>query len=697
MTVVWLSVMQVLLVSAWAQMLPVATDKKGNTPSQSDQTVDATLSNSLQQVQKELAALGAEGVSLSSQAQVKREVLLQIQSLIHERQVLQSETLLNQDKHTLASREWSDLAAGEGPWSVLKVDPVRNARRALELVLENQGRVLADSEAEQEYLDKKLLEKQQALRAGHDQPGGLSSAKEEILGLEMRLAEQRAKLGQLRLKTVRAEYEAVGRALQEAKDALSHIGKRLYFDEKMYQSIKADLENLTQEIDQRISFKRKEMEDAQAPHTAEKLFLLKRELESLGMIRDRIPEDKLAWERRYKLFNESVPDELKSEWLVDAKKQAERLGGLLRIKRARFDGASSVSPSPLTILASEKEQMLSALTSISEESQLSVKNAQNLHLNLARDLELIEGGFRLEASWAKVLGGLQAAWRFELFSIDDRAVTVKKVLIALLLVLIGVRLARWVSHRLVRRVLSKVRVEESASLAISTLIFYGLAIIVFVAALGWAGIPLTLFTLFGGALAIGFGFGSQNIIKNFISGLILLIERPIRPGDMVDVSDTHGRVIRVGLRCTQIRTFTNIDILVPNSLFLESNVINWTLTNDETKVKLSLGVAYGSDVNKVRELMLKAAKENTKIMNHPPPEVFFADFGNDALMFQLVFWIRMKQPSDQLRVESELRFKLDALFKEHQLVIAFPQRDVHLDTTRPLDIRLMSGDQPALP
>mgnify|MGYP000358529859 CR=1 FL=1 len=150
---------------------------------------------------------------------------------------------------------------------------------------------------------------------------------------------------------------------------------------------------------------------------------------------------------------------------------------------------------------------------------------------------------------------------------------------------------------------------------------------------------ILLFELVAGALSVGIGFGLQNIVNNFVSGMILLIERPIKVGDLIEVGGTFGQVESIGARSTAIRSFDNFHIIVPNSAFLESNVVNWTHTDDLVRVRLRVGVAYGSPTRRVEELILQAVRELEEAVIPPEPMVIFEDFGDNALIFDLYFWV----------------------------------------------------------
>lgn len=302
----------------------------------------------------------------------------------------------------------------------------------------------------------------------------------------------------------------------------------------------------------------------------------------------------------------------------------------------------------------------------------------------------------LDVSWRdrlkEGLRGALAVGEIELLNVQDQSITVGAVLGAILLVSLGSWLARRASAIIARRLLVRLRLDVGAVATFQALIFYFLLIVLLVWALKLVNIPLTVFTFLGGALAIGVGFGSQNIVNNFMSGLILMAERPVKVGDLVEIQGTTGHVEHIGPRSTRVRAGNNTHIIVPNSAFLEDSVLNWTLSDNILRTQVDVGVAYGSDLAEVRRQLDRALAESDTVLDDPPYEILFTEFGDNALHFRLLFWTQVRQSLDQVRAQSQVRFKIDALFRQSQITIAFPQRDLHLDSLGPLEVNVRNVD-----
>lgn len=277
---------------------------------------------------------------------------------------------------------------------------------------------------------------------------------------------------------------------------------------------------------------------------------------------------------------------------------------------------------------------------------------------------------------------------FKIISIEGNYLTVGNILLALLVIWFGFRFSRGISRAVVVRVSRFSSLNVNAQTILETISFYFLLLIFFVIALDMAQVPVGTFAFLGGAFAIGFGFGSQNIIKNFISGLILMIEQPVRVGDIIQAEGNEGRVVRIGARSAHIRTFDNIDIMIPNSTLLENNVVNWTLSDNEVRTRVSVGVAYGTDTKKVEELLHKSIEKTEDILKEHKVDVFFVEFGDNSLNFEVQFWCVMSRPSDRRYLESKVRHNIAEIFAEENIVVAFPQRDVHLDVTSPISVKV---------
>jgi small-conductance mechanosensitive channel len=264
------------------------------------------------------------------------------------------------------------------------------------------------------------------------------------------------------------------------------------------------------------------------------------------------------------------------------------------------------------------------------------------------------------------------------FPVYGRDYTFGQIILMPVVGLFGLFLVRSVGKILQRR-LTHLEFDPDLILLSQRLYFIAAYFGLFLIILSLLQIPLTAFAFISGAVAIGVGFGAQNIINNFISGWILMWERPIRIGDFLELGDVRGTVETINTRSTRIRRVDGVHLLVPNSQLLENTVVNWTLIDKLARAVVRVGVAYGSPVRKVEELILKSAMEHPDIIHNPEPVVFFEDFGDSALIFELYFWINAFGEKDLRRIKSDIRFRIDELFNEAGIVIAFPQQDVHLD------------------
>lgn len=284
---------------------------------------------------------------------------------------------------------------------------------------------------------------------------------------------------------------------------------------------------------------------------------------------------------------------------------------------------------------------------------------------------------------------IKTIWDFPLFSFGNAdPILVSQLIIVVLVLVVGYIASRLIA-RLVARRLEQTELRADATYLLQRIIFYVLLVIVAATALSLLNVPLGAFAFVSGAVAIGVGFGAQNIINNFISGWILLMEQPVRIGDFVEVDNYTGVIDRIGNRSTRIHRVDGVHMLIPNSQMLERIVVNWTLIDDKIRTIVRVGVAYGSPVRKVAELIKQVACEQADVLDKPEPTVFFEDFGENSLVFDVYFWAEVGGERMLREIRSAMRFRIDELFRENGIVIAFPQRDVHMNTLSPIEVRVV--------
>ncbi len=266
------------------------------------------------------------------------------------------------------------------------------------------------------------------------------------------------------------------------------------------------------------------------------------------------------------------------------------------------------------------------------------------------------------------------------FTLGTVNVVPVKMVIALLTFAVMLSIIGWIKRRMDKSWLNRSRMDRGSKEAMISLTGYFGVAIAFLIGLSIAGVQLANLALIAGALSVGIGFGLQNIVNNFVSGVILLFERPIKTGDWVVVGSTEGFVKKISIRSTQIETFDRSDVIVPNSEFISGQVTNWMFRDSIGRVVLPIGVAYGTDTQKVKSILLDIAHQHPAVITKSPilskPWVLFRSFGDSSLNFELRFYIR--EVDNRLNVMSDMNFEIDRLFRESGIEIPFPQRDLHI-------------------
>ncbi len=269
-------------------------------------------------------------------------------------------------------------------------------------------------------------------------------------------------------------------------------------------------------------------------------------------------------------------------------------------------------------------------------------------------------------------------WNYALWKVDHSSVTVGHCVIALIVMLVGIHVSRHIKGRLRKRLEKKRNLDSSGKLALERITFAIMLTAVFYTTLAILRIPLTVFHFAVGGLMIGFGFGARELFSNLISGIILMVERPVKIDDVVEVENEIGRVFNIGLRSFQIHTENNIDIMLPNSVVLNEKLINWTKNDHMVLTKVSIGIAYESDIHKATELMIQAVANIDGVLKEPAPFVLFKKHGASTLNFDVYFAVNVKNKMERWVFESETNYSLNDTLRAAGVDIAFPQLDVHL-------------------
>lgn len=235
---------------------------------------------------------------------------------------------------------------------------------------------------------------------------------------------------------------------------------------------------------------------------------------------------------------------------------------------------------------------------------------------------------------------------------------------------------RWVLSFARRRIYPVYSLDGGMAASIDTVTRYVILLVGFLVGLDVVGVGLGVLTVFAGVIGIGIGFGGQKLAANFISGLLLLVTRPVAVGDTIEVSGITGKVVRISSYATAVRTLENLTVIVPNSAIVDESVVNWTIDEPRVRLPVPVGVAYGSEVRKVEAALLSVGKNDPGVLTNPGPEVRFEDFGDSSLLFMLMVWI--DEPLERKRIASRLRFAIDDRFRQEGIEIAFPQLDIHV-------------------
>ena len=273
---------------------------------------------------------------------------------------------------------------------------------------------------------------------------------------------------------------------------------------------------------------------------------------------------------------------------------------------------------------------------------------------------------------------------FKLFSVNQTPITPLSLFVFSLVLGIFYVLAQAIQRLLRNRILKRIDISPATQYTLIRISQYIVWVIGAIMAFQFIGINLSALAVAFGFLSVGIGFGLQNLTSNFISGIILLFEQHINVGDRVTVANTEGNVVEINIRSTTIRSLNNVAIVVPNSEFISSTVVNWSHGDPKTRLEIDVGVSYQSDLDVVIQSMLEAGTAHPEVLRDPAPKVWFMGFGDSAWNMRLLVWV--DNPHGRRQVQSDINCTIVRIFRENGVEIPFPQRDLHVRSPLPLPL-----------
>ena len=598
-------------------------------------------------------------------------------------------------------------------------DYLEQARGWLKTDVANATDALREARDSLEQAEKARRAAREAFEQAKDQAKAQGELR--IAELESRLAQERVALREKALRTLKLQQSLLEPKQALLRPSFDWLRAHLVLADDEVVAAKERRQKREAELDAAIADARAEAEvisqqviaaERSAPEKSEtELGELEtrradRQLASLSLAvltsqRQRLDEAGMVEDLRRKVLTGGATDSEMRQWaeanqtaidrldkerrlqLIESLKSRKELQDL-QARFARVAGAGEQA----TPWVLDRVRRLTAWVALVDRELADIDGLRTERTRLKEELGARVGSFSWRDAMAGTRESLVAGWNYEVFSVQDQPIRVKTILAVILLVALGHWLSRKTSDAIGRTVFHRMGMNLGRRAAWQTLSFYALFLIVLLAAFNLFHLSLTQFSVFSGALAVGIGFGSQNLIGNFISGIILLIERPINQGDVIQIDGEQVTVERLGPRSTIVRSFDNTHMIVPNSRLLEQPVTNLTLSDDVVRNRIRVGVAYGSPTRGVEKMMHEVMMNLEGVRRDPEPQVRFQDFGDSALVFDALFWSSIRERKE---VESELRHRIAEAFEKGGIVMAFPQRDVHLNTSEPLQIEIKPG------
>lgn len=652
------------------------------------------------------------------------------------------------------AQEWNRFAEPP-PHSILLSDRLREEIQAEqqeirhdEAALKTLDQLIQENRRSLAQADEKIRQLNEQLES----PGNFESAAR--LSWQREQERLRSQVASASVAVVDSERLLRQEALAESRVRLGLLERQLVIAEAGATFTQADLDTVTEQIErQRVQFEdeltqaqtrrvvasraleaaREELRSVQGrtegssttAYALEVVSVREAQLEAaetavyvLRLMLEGISVERTMWDLRFAAHGSRSVETLRESqrrlevftrrldlWRDYARQQSEVCSSQLRLQEARL--SSLVPGSELLPLARERLAALRDRDQWMLRFVRGVERAERLTRRWAEGLRSSEGKLpfagRVQNVFSDARFFLVRLWDFELFTAEDtitvdgqkisgkRSVTIGKVVMALVILVAGI----WIIGRITRIfepiIVKRLKIESYQAGLIRRWLWALMVTCLVVFSLVSVKIPLTVFAFAGGALAIGLGFGTQTLLKNFVSGLILLFERPFRVGDVLEVAGQKGTITSIGLRASILQLWDGTETLIPNSALLENNVTNWTYSNRRVRFAVSVGVAYGSEPRRVIQLLNEVVGRHGLVEKEPQPQVLFTEFGDSTLNFELRYWVDFSRASPP-QVASDLRLMIAGAFAEHGIVIAFPQRDVHLDATVPLRVQVLPAE-----
>jgi small-conductance mechanosensitive channel len=660
-------------------------------------------------------------------------------NLIDETAALKKSAAEMQDKPVLAA-EFS----GPPPYQTLRIDALRDEfdlmrerlkhRESTRLVLETQKQGLI--EAQRRASEALRLADDRLARAKGETELKKERANRELAALRLQLSEAELTNVGIVLQGAQAEIQALELSTAETQRLVTRVlaSQTLPREDvdKQQTRLRDALSKISTEIDRRAAINTRHLADRErlakslagsepSEAAGRQLKLLDETLETDRMEMTALRWLKTigqrgidSWDHRFVVLGsgDTAARESAIADLGRIKADLETKRPLLRELEATEQEAVAQQELRLkgALLDSEATAREAAILETQKQRVQAIQRVELAVTKMDRQLARWLGDFGVSAKSAaprdwkvmalQVVGLMKQVWNFELFAVEDSTVvegktvttsygvTVGKSIGVLLLYAFAYGLFAMLTRVMERLMVRRLKVDPQVASVMRRWLMIAVSVVLIILILNLARIPLTAFAFMGGALAIGIGFGTQTIIKNVISGIIILFERKIRVGDIVAIGGTTGYVTAVDLRASTVRSFDGVEALVPNSTFLENQVVNWTYSNSRIRREIRIGIAYGSPVRQAADVILGCAQEHGQVLKDPAPEVYLEDFADNAILMVLVFWVELGPTLTGRRVDSDLRFMMEKRLAAADIAIPFPQRDVHISVADALPVRM---------